>query len=562
MVRLKGGDQMDVLASHPYLNGDGGAAGWVFGAARGLLESGEPRATRLLPSAGPGTPGFACVPVGAEPGVWALYMLTHSSVDPHLVAERLTLSAAGLCVDDDRAGPSGSTGESDLLKRTLRTLAEVASYDRYAAVSMALCNQIASEWGCSRVSIGFLRGAYVRVEAMSHTERFVERSSLVQSLEAVMEECLDQDQEVVYPSEASSLTIVRAARSHAESQRAGALLSLPIRRGASPIGVLTLERSEDAPFALAEAAALRLLADAAAAPLDLARRYRGPAWMTAQTLVRSGLEAVVGPRYAWAKVSALCVAASILFFAFVPGVYRVRADARIEAGERRAVAGPYEGYLIESLAQVGDEVEKGQVLARLDASELLLRLGSLRAEEDGARREAALAQRERKDAEAQIARARVRRAEADIAFIERQIEQASIRAPAAGLIIAGEHARALGSPVRTGELLFEIGSLDSLRVEAFISEDQIADVTPGSKGSLVLLARPDVKIEIEVVRVDPIAEVRAGRNVFRAAASLSDPPAWLRPGMEGTARVTAGERSYPWIWTRRVVNWVRMKLWV
>jgi hypothetical protein len=43
---------------------------------------------------------------------------------------------------------------------------------------------------------------------------------------------------------------------------------------------------------------------------------------------------------------------------------------------------------------------------------------------------------------------------------------------------------------------------------------------------------------------------------------MSHRPDWVRPGMEGTARIDAGSRAYPWIWTRRIVNWLRMRLWL
>jgi hypothetical protein len=36
----------------------------------------------------------------------------------------------------------------------------------------------------------------------------------------------------------------------------------------------------------------------------------------------------------------------------------------------------------------------------------------------------------------------------------------------------------------------------------------------------------------------------------------------MRPGMEGEARISAGEKSYIWIASHRLVNWLRMKLWV
>jgi len=36
----------------------------------------------------------------------------------------------------------------------------------------------------------------------------------------------------------------------------------------------------------------------------------------------------------------------------------------------------------------------------------------------------------------------------------------------------------------------------------------------------------------------------------------------MRPGMEGLAKVEITKARYAWIWTHRLVNWVRMKLWM
>jgi hypothetical protein len=79
---------------------------------------------------------------------------------------------------------------------------------------------------------------------------------------------------------------------------------------------------------------------------------------------------------------------------------------------------------------------------------------------------------------------------------------------------------------------------------------------------MTLASRPDVRLPVVVERIDPLAEVRDGRNVFRVRARLLERPDWLRPGMEGVARLDVGPRPYPWIWTRRAINWVRMRLWI
>jgi hypothetical protein len=52
-----------------------------------------------------------------------------------------------------------------------------------------------------------------------------------------------------------------------------------------------------------------------------------------------------------------------------------------------------------------------------------------------------------------------------------------------------------------------------------------------------------------------------GEPVFRVEAELVDEAPALRPGMEGIAKVTVGERRRWWIWTHALTDWLRLQLW-
>ena len=64
--------------------------------------------------------------------------------------------------------------------------------EKFTSAAMAFCNEVASQWQCERVSIGFLKERYVQLKAMSHTESFNRKMQVVQDIESAMEECLDQ----------------------------------------------------------------------------------------------------------------------------------------------------------------------------------------------------------------------------------------------------------------------------------------------------------------------------------------------------------------------------------
>ena len=97
------------------------------------------------------------------------------------------------------------------LRRVMEVLDAINRPTRFLETAMALCNEIAAWLGCSRVSIGFLEGPCVQVQAMSHTDTFNREMQVVQAIEAAMEECLDQDLEIVHPAAESAIVSSRAA---------------------------------------------------------------------------------------------------------------------------------------------------------------------------------------------------------------------------------------------------------------------------------------------------------------------------------------------------------------
>ena len=58
-----------------------------------------------------------------------------------------------------------------------------------------------------------------------------------------------------------------------------------------------------------------------------------------------------------------------------------------------------------------------------------------------------------------------------------------------------------------------------------------------------------------------VASAEEGGNFFRVEAQLQRPSVSLRPGMEGVGKIVVGERRLIWIWTHRLTDWLRLKLW-
>jgi len=573
ILRNGEGDRVDVLALCPELAGEGTPPAWLSQAA--VLAHESMRTSRTVtggwsePSGERGRLArryIIAVPLTlADVPATVAAFLVHASDELSLrpIRERLELGLSLLTLSESRQALQKKELDLRRLRKAMDTLAAVNRHRRFGSTAMALCNEVASQWQCDRVSLGLLAGRYVRVKAISHSESFSRKMQLVQDLESVMEECLDQDCEVIHPASEDSAYIGRAAAELSQRHGPLAVASLPIREGEKVWGVLTLERPVDRPFTAEEVEAVRLALELCTTRLVALRQQ--DRWFGAKLAggLRSVLALLVGSRYTWAKMLTILVVAALAFLIFAKGNYRAKASFVLEGIERQVVPAPFDGFIKTVGVEVGDSVEAHETaLAELDTAELRLRLAEAKAEKAGYLKQMDAAMRDSETAQAQIAEANAEKAQAQVDLFEYMIGQARLASPLSGIVVEGDLKRQIGAPVKTGDLLFEVTPLASLRAVLHVPEDQITDVQVGQRGSLATASYPAQRIEFEVERINPIAEVVKQDNVFKVRVRLLEIHPWMRPGMEGVAKIDIDQRPYAWIWTRKIINWVRMKLWL
>ena len=449
------------------------------------------------------------------------------------------------------------------LRQAMEILSSINRQSKFAGAAMTFCNEAASQWQCERASIGFLKGRYVQLKAMSHTEDFSRKMKIVQDIESAMEECLDQNVEVLSPALPEAAYISRAADELSKRYGPLTVLNLPLHhKGEEVVGVLTLERSADKAFSTGEIETIRLACELCTARLT--NLYQYDRWIGAAIAdkLRNHMSKLLGPQHTWAKVTAVLCFAAILFLIFGKGQFRPQASFVLEATYQQVVPAPFDGYIKDVEVEVGEMVEADKtVLATLDTAELRLQLAAAKSEKAGYLKQASAAMRDNETAQAQIAYANADKTQAQIDLLNYLIGRASLVSSITGIVVKGDLKREIGAPVKTGDVLFEICPLESLRAELLVPEDEIYYIKVDQKGYLATASYPGQQIEFVVERINPAAEVVNQRNVFRVRVHLLQRYPWMRPGMEGVARVSVGKRRYVWIWTRKVVNWVRMKLW-
>ena len=432
---------------------------------------------------------------------------------------------------------------------------------RYMAAAMTFCNEVASRYRCERVSLGWLDGDYVRLQAMSHMEKFEKKMDAVQSLEAAMEEAFDQDEEILWPRTEMGAAVVRNHESFAKEQGSTYLLSLPIRLDDSPVGVLTCERSNE-PFSEEVIRGLRLLCDQAARRLgDLKEHDR---WFGARMMsaVREGLGRLWGVEHTFVKLIGVlvCVALAVLLFGKM--TYRVEAPFILKTDDLAYLPAPFDGYIDKVEVKVGDVVQEGSVLLKLDTRELLLEESTAIANQNRYVREAEKARTEKALAEMKIAEALAQQAKARLDLVRYHLGHAEVKAPFAGIVVEGDLKELLGAPVKKGDVLFKVALLEKMYAELKIDERDVHELAGQATGEISFVSRPNLEFPIVVERIDPVAVTEQEGNVFLVRALFpQEVAAWWRPGMSGVAKVNVGRRNILWILTHRTIDFLRIFLW-
>ena len=152
--------------------------------------------------------------------------------------------------------------------------------------------------------------------------------------------------------------------------------------------------------------------------------------------------------------------------------------------------------------------------------------------------------------------------QAESNFLQLQIDRASVTAPFDGRIIKGDLKEDVLSPKKEGDELFTVAANGSLRAALNVSERDVQDLKVGQIGMLATTSLPTQKYAFTVDRIVPLGEAKEGDNVFTVYATMDkQAESWL-PGLAGEAKIDVAKKSLGWIWTHKLMDYVRMKLWL
>ncbi len=462
----------------------------------------------------------------------------------------------------------------------LDLVARVMQEPEFGAAALALVNLLAAETGCDQVVLGVHDGHGARALAISHIDRFERNAENVQLLEAALDEAFDQGVDIVYPPSRPTV-VADAADADAALQHDTGLVTLchdQLSRavGHAHLATLLLDGGEP------EAPRLALLLGRREGALSADRLQQVS---VALHLLRPWLadrrERALGP---WDRLALgtrrrvrhwtqpgkgtglwLGAGAVLLLVALALGrwPYRIEAAAELTTDRIQVISAPFDGYLGQVSANLGDRVAAGAPLARLDTRELQLQATDLSAERARYQAEADRSRAQGQTAETQVAAARAAQAQARLQRVQLQLAQAQVAAPFDGVIVEGERKELAGAPVRQGDRLFRLARVEDLYAVIHVPERDMRELPTQARGTLRLLGQPGRDIPFSVEAMVPVAQVRGTQgSQFALKVKLDEASApWWRPGMSGLAQVDAGDRAILWIWTHRLVDQLRLWFW-
>ena len=206
----------------------------------------------------------------------------------------------------------------------------------------------------------------------------------------------------------------------------------------------------------------------------------------------------------------------------------------ITADAEAAVLARVSGEVVEILVEEGDQVLKGQILARLDGDRLRLQMLQAAANLEKVSKEYARFVRLHEKGLVSASAAEGLRFDMDAlqAVYELQrldYEYTKIRAPISGVVSARDVKT--GQHVDVSDVTFKITDTSNLVAYLRIPQTELEKISAGHQATVRVDAMPELSFSATIVRISPTIDVRNG--TFRATATMDNQDGLLAPGMFG-----------------------------
>jgi len=197
------------------------------------------------------------------------------------------------------------------------------------------------------------------------------------------------------------------------------------------------------------------------------------------------------------------------------------------------------------------------------------------AEYDKAKEELSLRRKELEQAESDLdvlyaeyrpekikaAQAEVERLQSMIEYLDEQIARTDITSPIPGVVSTRHVKDKLNEYVDVGDEICKVVDYRTLSLEIPVSEKDVSHVRVGQRVKFRARAMPSVAFHGKVTAVAPVAVSNSASKVFISTSEVDNPDLQLHPGMTGNAKIYCGKRRFIYLWTRKIIQFIRVEFW-
>lgn len=450
---------------------------------------------------------------------------------------------------------NNSMWQLNSLAAIMELVGKIEKSDTLKSACEMTSNELVSLLGCDSVAIALFHKRKLKLNAISGIAKIDRTSRTCRDYQQALYESVVRDQQGTYPAhDTDNGHLLLAHKQLTSTVQSQSAISQPLANDDDDaIGSWIFTGSQSQ---LASEHFARFIDTATphiSGALDLLRRAEKSRWKRMWSLFTRKTK----------LFTRLMIPISLIAFFLlmqVPITYKVRCNCTVEPVLRRFAVAAFDGLVESGFVEPGDLVEKDQVLAEIDGRTIRWELLGVSSERKQSLRQREIELADRNIPKTLLAELENRRLTAEEEVLKYKQDHLKIRSPISGVVLSGSLERAEAASVKTGQVLFEIGPLDPVKIEIAIPADDASQVKKGHPVTVWIEGQEDRPLESVIERIHPRSEIRDALNIFVAELKFENPKEMLRPGMKGVVRIDAEKRSLGWSLFHKPFNYLRSRL--
>jgi len=337
--------------------------------------------------------------------------------------------------------------------------------------------------------------------------------------------------------------------------------ALPLNDDTGRVGILSLESSDPDFLSPVHIELMQVLASQATVALRNAQMYKEVPFISVLEPVLERKRKFMAMEKRRRTLFLALAAVATLFLIACPLPLRVDGDAMVAPGRRALVQPEVEGVVEKVAIHEGQSVQRGQMLAEMQAWSF--RSGLAEAQ---SKYESAMLQMNRALAANDGSAAGVHRVQADywkseVDRARQLLEKTRLRSPIDGVVATPHVENFAGRKLQQGDSFAEVVDTSQAIVDVAIDDTDAGLLKAGQKAVVKLNSYPTRTFQGNIMIVSPKAELLREATVFYARVAVPNADGAIRTGMEGRGKIRVGWQPAAYVIFRRPFFWLYSKVW-